>query len=140
MQDRPIGDMAFNQYLKEEKLMGSRCNACTRLYAPPRALCVDCQVADMQWAEIVPSGKLAAFTCISVVTGKMREAGYGRNNPYCVGVVEMDEGPRVVGRITGVDAANPESIRIGMPVTAAFIHSAGDDSADTVLAFRPSGK
>ena len=44
--------------------------------------------------------------------------GYGRDNPYCSGVVELDEEPRLAGRIEGVDTTHPENIRIGTRVQA----------------------
>ncbi|WP_067662538.1 Zn-ribbon domain-containing OB-fold protein [Nocardia miyunensis] len=37
--------------------------------------------------------------------------------PYIAAVVELDEGPRVVTNIEGID---PADVRIGMPVRAAF--------------------
>lgn len=138
MPDRPVGDIAFTQFLGEEKLMGSRCGKCGRLYAPPRSMCTRCFVTDMQWADIVPFGKLAAFTCISVVPKCMSEAGYGKHNPYCVGVVQLEEGPRVVARIVGVDTKNPETIHIGTQLKATFLHPAPGESDKTVLAFTPS--
>ena len=59
------------------------------------------------------TGKLAAFTSISIGPPAMQAEGYDRDNPYCTGVVRLDEGPRIVARIEGVDARNPDAIEIG---------------------------
>jgi uncharacterized OB-fold protein len=83
-------------------------------------------------------GNLAAFTCISVVPGYMREAGFGKDNPYCVGVVSLDAGLRVVARIIGVDTRNPETIQIGTPMTVEFLYNCGGRTGETVLAFKPA--
>lgn len=83
------------------------------------------------------TGKLAAFTSISIGPPAMQAEGYDRENPYCTGVVKLDEGPRIVARIEGVDARNPESIDIGMPVTAMYRHRSSGEDRTTQLAFRP---
>jgi len=38
MEERPFSDISYEQYLKEEKLMGSRCKKCGDLFAPPRSI------------------------------------------------------------------------------------------------------
>ena len=81
------------------------------------------------------TGKLAAFTSISIGPPAMQAEGHNRDNPYCAGVVELDDGPRVVARIEGVDARNPDSIEIGTPVTAMYLHRGGGEDRTTRLAF-----
>ena len=137
MEERPFSDTAFEKYLHEDKLMGSRCGQCGALYVPPRPICVKCRSDDLVWEEMSGSGKLAAFTCISIGPSFMIAEGYNRNNPYCSGVVELDEGPRVDARIEGVDSKNPETIKIGKPLTVKFIHGQRDDRPITYLAFTP---
>lgn len=83
------------------------------------------------------SGRLVALTSISIAPPAMQEEGFNRKNPYCTGVVRLDEGPRVVARIEGVDARNPETIEIGIPVTAVYLHRGTGEDRTTQLAFRP---
>ena len=83
------------------------------------------------------TGKLAAFTSISIGPPAMQTEGYDRDNPYCTGVVKLDEGPRIVARIEGVDARNPDTIEIGMLVTAMYRHRGSGEDRTTQLAFRP---
>ncbi len=66
-------------------------------------------------------GKLVAFTTIEVGTTMMLDSGYDRGNPYCSGIVELEEGPRISTQIMGVDANNPESIAIGTLLQLDFI-------------------
>lgn len=67
------------------------------------------------------NGKLAAFSAIAVGPSCTIEEGYDRDNPYLVGIVELDEGPKVSGRILGLDARRPENIKMGTPVTVEFL-------------------
>ena len=134
MEERPFSDTAFEKYLSEEKLMGSRCGQCRALYVPPRPICVNCRSDDLAWEEMTGSGKLAAFTCISIGPSFMIAEGYNRKNPYCSGVVELEEGPRVDARIEGVDPKRPEDIKVGMPLQVKYLHRG---ESKTFLAFEP---
>ena len=63
--------------------------------------------------------------------------GYHRKNPYCTGVVELEEGARVDARIEGVDAAKPEEIKVGMPLKIKFLQREIKGKKETYLAFEP---
>ena len=137
MVERPFSDIAFDQFLHEEKLMGSRCKGCSVTYTPPRSICIKCHDSDMEWVEMKGEGKLAAFTCITIGPPFMIAEGYNRKNPYCTGVVELEEGVRVDARIEGVDTKNPESIKVGMPMQVRFLHRGEGEDKKTYLAFAP---
>ncbi len=137
MADRPFNDKSFQQYLNEDKLMGSRCKKCGALYAPPRPLCVKCHSTDMDWVQMNGKGCLAAFTGIYVGPPYMIAEGFDRQHPYVSGVVELDEKVRVDARIEGVDANKPETIKVGMPLKVKFQHKGEGDQAKTVLIFTP---
>ncbi len=64
--------------------------------------------------------------------------GYGRQNPYCSGVVELQEGGRVVALIDEVEPTRPEEIMVGMPLTVKYLHQGEGESAQTMLAFKPT--
>jgi uncharacterized OB-fold protein len=137
VETRPINDVSYEAYLKEEKLMGSTCRSCGARFLPPRPICTECHEPEMDWSEVKGQGKLISFTCIAVGPPSMKEEGFDRNNPYCLGVVELDEGVRVVARIQGVDARHPETIRIGTPLSAKILHRGEGESERGVLAFEP---
>lgn len=75
----------------------------------------------MEWVEMKGNGKLAAFTAVAVGPSCTLDEGYDRNNPYLVGIVELDEGPKVSGRIRGLDPKKPENIKVGTPLTVEFL-------------------
>ena len=137
MADRPISDYQFEQFLQEEKLMGARCVGCGVLFVPPRSICTQCYGSEMEWVETEGEGRLVAFSCISIGPPAMVEEGYDRNNPYCSGAVELVEGPRVVAQIEGVDTRSPETIKIGQPVRATFLHQGTGENRKIVLGFTP---
>jgi hypothetical protein len=133
MAERPISAASFYAFLREGKLMASRCISTGRLYLPPRAISPDTFGDDMEWVELSGRGKLAAFTAVHF--GLSRMAGYDAAHPYCTGIVELDEGPRISALILGVDAAHPETIPIGLPLN--LDRSSTAAGADQMLVFRP---
>jgi uncharacterized OB-fold protein len=137
MEPLPFTFASFQQYLDQGRLMGVRCLACGQIDLPPRPICRRCHASQMEWAEMPSEGRLAAFTCISIGPTRLIAEGFDRTNPYCAGVVALENGARISARILGVDARDPASIRVGAPLTVEFLHR-GEDKR-TVLAFRPAG-
>jgi uncharacterized OB-fold protein len=131
----------FNQYLAEHKLMGTRCASCGALHLPPHPICTTCHSDDVSWTAFSGRGRLLAFTTVHIAPTAMIEAGYGRDRPYCTGVVQLEEGPSISAQILGVDAARPEEIAIGTPLQVAFVQreEGPDGKTRTYLAFEKSG-
>ena len=137
MQEKPLSDISYNQFLNEEKLMGAKCKKCGAIFTPPRAICRNCHSRDLEWTPMKGEGKLAAFTCIAIGPPFMIAEGYNRENPYCTGVIEMEEGPKICARIEGVNPGKPDSIKIGTPLTVKFLHRGEGEKSKTYLAFEP---
>ena len=136
MYDRPFNDNSYEQFLKEEKIMGAKCKKCGALALPPRPICTSCLGSDMEWVQFRGVGKLVGFTSIVVAPPFMAKEGFGKNNPYVVGVVRLEEGAKIVARITGVDAKKPAEIKVGTPLKVEFIHSGQGPDQKIYLAFR----
>ena len=134
--ERAFTGDSFNQFLREEKLMGTKCKGCGTLYLPPRPICTKCHSSDMEWVELKGKGKIFAFTSICVAPTMMINEGCGRDKPYCSGVVELEEGIKISGRILGVDNTCPENIKVGTPVSVEFVHKGEGDEMCTFLAFK----
>ncbi|HEY53923.1 MAG TPA: Zn-ribbon domain-containing OB-fold protein [Caldilineae bacterium] len=117
----------FQQHLDEQKLPGSRCRNCGELYLPPRPLCPNCHSGDMSAEMLGGQGRLIAFTAIHIAPTVMLEAGYSVKNPYFAGIVQLAEGPAISAQIIGVDATQPQNIKIGSQVQVAFIERSGSE-------------
>jgi hypothetical protein len=128
--------LAYNQFLNEKKLMGSRCKKCGALYVPLTPICRKCYGDDMELVEMKGKGKLASYSVIAVGAPLMVEEGYDREHPYCTGIVELEEGVRIPARILGLDVTKPENIKIGTPLTVEFQERGEGEEKRTFLAFR----
>lgn len=107
---------AYDKFVRQGRLMGSKCGKCEAKYIPPRPICPKCHAREMELVAMKGIGKLAAYTVIAVGPSTMIEEGFDINNPYCSGVVELEEGVRITVRILGLDVSKPDMIKVGTPV------------------------
>lgn len=93
------------------ELVLQRCASCGNLQWAPLRACRTCLSLDLCWVEM--SGRAVVYS-YSVVT---RPQSPSFEVPYIVAIVELDEGPRILTDLVGVD---PAGVSIGMPVQVSF--------------------
>ena len=130
---------AYNKYLSERRIMGSRCGECGEFHLPARPICSSCQNRSMDWAELNGHGKVIGLTSVEIAPSGMVERGFGRSNPYVSAIIALDDGPSVAARIEGL-ATNKlsSSMSTGMSVVADFLEETVDDKKRVILIFRPA--
>lgn len=89
--------------LEQGRFEAPRCGHCGRWQFPPRPLCPACHAESMEWAELRGRGTLYARTRIHAAGGP-----FACMTPYSVGVVDLDEGVRLLTRLLH-DASNLQS-------------------------------
>ncbi len=136
--DRPFNQQSYEAFLGEERIMGAKCKGCGVVSVPPQPLCRRCRSADLEWVEMPREATLSTFTIITVAPPAMAAQGYGRKNPYATGVVAFDDDCQTTARIEGIDFSNPESVQLGIPMTARFRHTGEGPDRQSVLAFAPA--
>ena len=136
MAELNVENKSFYTALESEKLIGSKCKQCGYQVSPQRAICPQCHSEDVEIVEFSGKGKLVAYTVIYVPPTQMAEAGYSGKNPYCVGIVELEEGVRITAQILDVDVFAPQSIKIGLPLTMTTIVRGTEEQSKHYLAFK----
>jgi uncharacterized OB-fold protein len=101
----------FFELLASGRLCTTRCNACETLAYPPRTWCHACTSEDLDWVDLSGRGTLVAFSTQETAT-RFRA-------PDVIGLVDLDEGVRMLSRIAGTY----EELRIGQTVTVAFFEA-----------------
>ena len=124
--------------LTQHKLLASRSLSTGQLFLPPRPLDPKDMSSEMEWVELSGKGKLLTFTVIYVGTSAMIAAGYDRKNPYCVGIVQTDEGPAISAQIMDLDLSHPELIQIGLPLEVVYLERGEGEAKKTFLGFKPA--
>lgn len=102
----------FAEYLKDGKVMATRCKNCKNVFYPPRADCSSCYTSDVEWFELDRKGKLITFTVIHVAPKRYSTSTplSSEFKPYAIGVVELKSGHRAMGWL----AFEPSKIEVGM--------------------------
>lgn len=137
MSEYSMNSKDFYAALKNGDLIGSRCQNCSTYTIPQRQICPKCHSENTIIITYSGNGKLVAYTVIYVPPQKMAEAGFSAQNPYCVGIVELEEGPRISAQILDVDLENPENIEIGTLLKMTTITRGEGENQASFLAFKP---
>jgi len=106
-----------------------RCDGCGRLLMPPGPRCPACGSFELGWIVSAGRGRLYSFA----VPHHPQVRGF--SYPLLVGLVELDEGARVVANLVGMQR---HDVRIGMPLELAWLDSrpaaAGGEAGAAALA------
>ncbi len=136
--EKPILQENYLAFLKEKKLMGSKCKKCGHVDLPPRMICSKCLSSDTTWTDLTSQkGTLSTFSCVSVPTRKFEERGYSAKNPYAFGVVTLDNGAAIMGLLQGVDPKKPETIKIGMKLKLKLVETQTPAGLQVDVGFEP---
>ena len=127
---------AYHRAISEKRLIGAKCNACNAVTVPPKAVCPECRAGEVSVVDLKGVGTLAAYTVIYVAPPMMVEEGFHPKNPYCSGIVKLEEGPKITARILGVDLTRPDRIKVGTPVKVEYVEAEHEGVKRTYLAFR----
>jgi uncharacterized OB-fold protein len=109
----------------EHRLTYQICRACGQVVFHPRRHCTCCTSGDLEWRDSAGAGTVYTFTVI-------RQHGhpfFRARIPYLVGLIDLDEGFRMVAEI----AADPQALQVNQRVTVTW-----EDHADlSVPIFEP---
>ena len=85
----------FIDYLKQGKVMTTRCKKCGTRYFPPKMDCPSCLDSEVEWFEIKNTGKLLTYTTVNY-----GPSGFENDAPYTLGIGEFGDGLRIFGRLS----------------------------------------
>ena len=101
----------YNEALKENRLLGLKCQACGAITVPPKMVCRQCTGSGLDIIELKGNGKIRTFTTNNVAAeGREEEA------PYTIVMVELEEGPWLMGNLVGNNPEDSSMELIGKPV------------------------
>ena len=115
---RPFWEAAANK-----RLIVQRCSSCHAYVWTPRPTCGECGDDKLEWTAMSGRGKVYSYTVIRQVVGHAASRVFGRDIPYVVAWVDLEEGPRFISNLVDCDI---ESMAIGMDVTVVFEQASPD--------------
>jgi uncharacterized OB-fold protein len=114
--DIPTIDAASAPYweaARQGRLLIAKCATCGRVHHYPRPFCPHCWSEDVHPVQASGAGTLYTYSIVYVND----LAPFKERLPYVAAIVELDEGPRLMTLIEGVD---PDRLEVGQAVTAVF--------------------
>ena len=121
-----VNDAATAPYWEaatRHELILPRCDACDRVFFPPRRHCPACWSDEISWQMMGGGGTVWTFTKVYVA---FYDDTWATDVPYVVAVIELDEGPRLLVNIVESDM---DRLTIGDRVETVF----EDRSEDVTL-------
>ena len=114
------------------RLSGWRCVECGAFHPVKPIVCSRCRSRESQEAELPKTGRLIAYTVL-----RSPPKGYEEQAPYIVGLVELDDGTRLISQIVDV---SEDELKEDMRVEAVFRRLRSNDERDVIeygYKFRP---
>lgn len=101
----------FWEATKNKQLTYQKCDACGTVVFYPRRHCTGCTSGQLSWHTASGKGTIYSYS----VVRQSYHPFYRDKTPYAVAWVDLDEGPRLLSNIVGIN--DPQSdIRIGQKV------------------------
>lgn len=91
-----------------------RCRSCRQFHFYPRGSCPHCHSIDLEWQAVSGSATLYSY-----VINYRPPAAFRDRGPMVIAVVELNEGPRMLTNIVGVDP-EPEQLSLDMELIVDF--------------------
>lgn len=82
--------------LDEGRLTTTRCRDCGHITFPPKVLCPDCWGRELEWTALSGEGVLRSYTEVWAAPSYFKA-----EVPYLLGIVDLDEGVRLLSRVRG---------------------------------------
>jgi uncharacterized OB-fold protein len=113
--------VVYNEALKKNKLLGLKCNDCGTVTCPPMMSCSQCASTNHEVYELSGVGKIVTFST-SYVAAEGRECEL----PCTIVLVELDEGPWIMGNLIEMDPRKVTMETMGKRVIMGFKIFPGD--------------
>jgi uncharacterized OB-fold protein len=98
---------------RRHQLVVQCCSGCGRHRFPAREICSDCLCTTAEWVPVSGKGEVFSFN----VMHQVYHPGFADAVPYAVVVIKLAEGAKMISNLVG---AEPNEIKIGMPVEVVF--------------------
>jgi uncharacterized OB-fold protein len=136
---QPIASGLFVQAGDEVRLVGSQCEECTVVTFPVQASCPRCTSTRVRERLLARRGTLWSWTiqCFAPKSPPYAVADADAFEPYGVGYVELPGEVRVEARLT---VADPDVLRIGMPMELTLVAAPGREDGVQTFAFAPAAE
>ncbi len=118
-----VGSTFITTIRDKHKIMGVKCNACDKVFVPPRQTCERC-LEDIRenWVELGNTGEVVNFTVV-----RYDDNHLPRKAPFVLAMIHLDGADTPMVHI--LDDVDPDAVETGMKVQAVF----AEKTTNTIL-------
>jgi uncharacterized OB-fold protein len=118
-----VGSTFITTLRDQRKIMGVKCNACSKVFVPPRQTCERC-MEDIRdnWVTLSDTGEVVNFTVV-----RYDDKHLPRKAPFVLAMIKLDGADTPMAHI--VEGIEPENMTEGLKVKAVF----ADQTTNTIL-------
>ena len=113
----------------QERILGTKCPECKKVYLPPRKVCPACFVKAGEWVELGPEGEVVSFTVVQRQLPALKKPV-----PVIFALVRLEGAHTALLHYLG--EVKPEQVKIGMRVRPKFARERKGQITD-IEYFRP---
>ena len=104
----------FWDKVRQHELWIQRCTGCRHVFFYPRFHCPQCLSIFVEWFQTSGKGTLYSY-----MINHRPAPGFETEAPYAIAVVQLEEGPRMMTIIVGIENT-PENLVLDMPLEVTF--------------------
>lgn len=108
---------------EDKKISGLKCNACNKVFVPPRSICEICgEIIQDNWVEVKDTGTVTGFTVI-----RYEEPHQPVKAPYIIALIKLDGADTPFAHI--VQGVSVDNMKVGLKVKAKF----AEETTSTIM-------
>ena len=104
----------FWEKVRQHELWIPRCTTCGHTFFPPQLHCPQCLSPRVEWFKALGKGILYSY-----MINHRPAPGFEEGVPYAIAIVRLEEGPRMMTNIVGIENT-PENLILDMPLEVIF--------------------
>ena len=118
-----VGSTFITTLRDSKKILGVRCDACSKVFVPPRQTCERCMTDIREnWVQLENTGEVVNFTVV-----RYSDKHLPRKIPYILAMIQLDGADMPLVHI--LDEVKIENVKSGMRVEAVF----SENPTNTIL-------
>ena len=110
----------YTRYLRalaQKRIIGARCDGCSKVYVPPRGACPTCGIPVNAEVTLADTGTVTTFCVVNIAFGKMPF-----DPPYVAASILLDGAD--IAMLHLVRGIAPDQVRMGLRVRAVWVPDA----------------
>lgn len=110
-----LGDdnLPFWQATKKKELHMQQCMDCKHIRYPINHVCPKCLSEKTEWKKLSGRGEVFSY----IVFHQVYHAGFAKDVPYNVAMIQLEEGPRMISNVVGTPV---DQVKVGDKVEVVF--------------------